>query len=81
MNLFSRFTLSEENIRQDIRSCFNIAEKDGSLYLTHQGDAFIKFEDTDRVSEVLRKLENARNSAINYKGYGTDPSESETAPV
>lgn len=75
MGLFSSFTLTEEDKRNDIRGCFDIAEKDGSLYLTHQGDAFIRFEDTDRVSDVLRKLENARNSATNFKGYGTDPAE------
>lgn len=81
MNLFSRFTLSEENIRQDIRACFNIVEKDGSLYLTHQGDAFEKFDEHTRVGDVLARLENARNSAVKYKGYGTDQSEAETAPV
>lgn len=81
MNLFSKFTLSEENIRQDIRACFDIAEKDGSLYLTHQGDAFEKFDEHTRVGDVLARLENARKSAVNYKGYGTAPAESETAPV
>ena len=81
MGLFSKFTLTKEDIRNDIRGCFSITEKDGSLYLTHQGDAFEKFDEHTRVGDVLTRLENARNSAIKYKGYGTDQSDTETAPV
>lgn len=66
---------------QDIRADFDIIEKDGSLFLTHRGDAFFKINEDTCSRSVALMLENARQTAITFRGYGTDQSDTETAPV
>lgn len=66
---------------QDIRADFDIIEEGGSLFLTHRGEAFERIDIHARAEQIAERLETVRLTTIKFRGYGTDPAESETAPV
>lgn len=72
---------STEARKNDIRESFDIIERGGSIFLTYRGDAFEQIDTHARADEIAKKLENARLTALKFRGYGTDPADPETASV
>lgn len=53
-------------IEQIIANEFNIVERDGNLFLTHDGVAFEQIPADTPASEIAVHLHNARTTAISY---------------
>ena len=52
----------------NIRSDFKVQEKSGSLWLTHNGIAFMKVDENANASDVAKLLNTARNCAVDFEG-------------
>ena len=55
----------EEEAR--LKSEFAVVELGGSLWLTHDGVAFVEFESDDDAHYIASAIDNCRNAAIRYK--------------
>lgn len=52
---------------KEIRNDFYINERNGSVYVICNGQAIYKASPTDTAEQIINVLENARNTAIEYK--------------
>lgn len=52
-----------------IRSEFKVTERNGSLWLTHCGVAFMKVSSLSSAEGVASELEKARDTAIEFLSY------------
>ena len=52
----------EESLKKD----FDVAERNGSLYLTHCGVAFMKIESMSDADSVAKSLNVARSTAVEF---------------
>lgn len=52
---------------ESIRRSFNVVEKGGKLYLTHQGYAFAAMQSCDSAEIIAARLEDARYAAIEFE--------------
>ena len=60
---------SERMIRR-INESFNVIEKGGRVFLTHDGCVFYEFAENERVVDIVESLNNARTAVKNfYKEY------------
>ena len=53
-------------VRQMTKSEFRVAERDGSLWITHKGIAVIKLSEYASAKEIAEKLDECRNTALEY---------------
>lgn len=51
-----------------IKAGFKVEERNGYLWLTHEGVAFMKIESLSYAGDVASELKKARETAIEYKG-------------
>ena len=58
-----RIVRDNEQIRQE----FDVEERDGSLWLTHQGIAFLKVSSLANAHDVAMELNKVREYAIEFK--------------
>ena len=60
---------SERMIRR-INESFNVTEKGGRVFLTHDGCVFYEFAENERVADIVESLNSARTAVKNfYKEY------------
>ena len=60
---------SERMIRR-INESFNVIEKGGRVFLTHDGCVFCEFAENERVADIVESLNDARTAVKNfYKEY------------
>lgn len=52
----------------DVHSQFQVKERGGHLWLTHNGVAFLKIDTDERAQFVTDMLNGARNCAVEYEG-------------
>lgn len=55
----------EEEAR--LKSEFDVVERGGSLWLTHDGVAFAKFDGDFKADEIAENIKQCRNVAVEYK--------------
>lgn len=53
---------------ENIRSDFKVHERDGSIYLTHNGFAFALMSSHATADEIAAKLNEARKAALEFEG-------------
>lgn len=51
-----------------IKSDFKVCEKDGKIYLTHNGYAFATMPKESTAAEIAAKLNEARKAALEFEG-------------
>lgn len=51
-----------------LKSEFRVVERNGYLWLTHEGVAFMKIESLSYAADVASELKKARETAIEFKG-------------
>lgn len=54
----------------NITSDFKVVERNGKVFLTHQGYAFAEVAKDASVSVIVNKLNEARKAALEFEGYG-----------
>lgn len=47
---------------------YKVSERNGKIYLVHQGRAFAVLPDEMTAAEMANELNNARNAALEYEG-------------
>lgn len=52
---------------KDLRYSFNITELNGTVYIKYLYDAIHKMKSTDTIEDVITKLEEFRNIAVEYE--------------
>lgn len=57
---------SSDRMIRRINESFNVTEKGGKVYLSHDGCVFYEFTDNERVSDIVESLKEARSAVINY---------------
>lgn len=53
-----------------LKSEFSVTEREGKLWLLHQGVAFMSLNEKSNAKEIADTLNKVRQTAINYKNYG-----------
>lgn len=59
--------MQQQNIAH-IRASFDIEERNGAMWLTHAGVAFMKVDDYTSASQAAKMLNEARDCAIEFDG-------------
>lgn len=54
----------------NIKSDFKVVERNGKVFLTHQGYAFAEIDKYASASTIVDKLNEARKAALEFEGYG-----------
>lgn len=58
-----RFRLKDE---ANLRASFNVKERGGFLWMTYNGVAFYKIAAAENASEIVKKLDDARNCSVEF---------------
>lgn len=70
--LIKRWNDYKENFKrkviEDFKADYKVSERNGTIYLVHQGRAFAVLPDKMTASEIAKELDNARNAALEYAG-------------
>ena len=71
-NLIKWWNGRKENAKKKaiaaFKSDYKVSEKDGKIYLIHNGYAFAVVKDNTSASEIAAKLNAARDAALEYEG-------------
>lgn len=59
-----KFRLQHQEI---LRESFDVAERGGFIWLTHNGDAFMKVGDLSQASDIAGMLNEARECAVEFE--------------
>lgn len=57
----------KERSKKELSQVFKVSERNGSIYLMCSGNAVYKANDTDTVNDLLKKLEEMRNSTYVFE--------------
>ena len=63
---------SRKNKIGGIKHEFEVAEKDGNIYITLCGHAFAAIQSYESVSEINRRIKDARKAALKFEGLEDD---------
>ena len=63
---------SRKNKISGIKLEFEFAEKDGNIYITLCGHAFAAIPSYESVSEINRRIKDARKAALKFEGLEDD---------
>lgn len=59
---------ARQNELENIKTDFKVTEKNGKIYLTHHGYAFMTMPKDATADEIATKLNEARKAALEFEG-------------